>query len=466
MGDTIGHLSQRAGGGKRSPAVAKVFLLSLLALAVPAAARAQDAHYWTYQYGTRANLLSGAVVGSVVDLSATYYNPGALALIEDPDLIATSKVLELSKVSIDPALGIEIDLNDLRFDFAPGFVAGLLPFGFLGDNLLAYSIFTRQLYKSKINAARSSSFEQLPDSLPEGDFFADFRLNRDLNETWVGLSFSAPIGRFGVGVTQYVAYRSQKSLDKIFVEVVGPGSAVLSLAQNEFSFNNYRLLWKVGVTFEWLGASLGAAITTPSVSVLGSGKVLVNRTELGPDTVFVASFQDGLGATYKSPLSLSFGGAYKRESTTLHLTAEYFAQQDRFTIMEPEPFIGQSTGDTINIILTDALDDVLNFAVGVEQRFKPTLAGYASFRTDFSAKVQGNASDVSTALWNLYFITAGTGFRIGTANLTLGLTYGFGGRKDVDLREQSFPGGGESGLVPGRGTAKYRSLRFILALAI
>ena len=465
MRDRIGHVSQRA--GKQNPAVAKAFLFSLLALAVPAEARAQDAHYWTYQYGTRANLLSGAVVGSVVDLSAAYYNPGALALIDDPDLIATSKVVELSAVSIDPELGIEVDLNDLRFDFAPGFIAGLLPFGFLGDNLLVYSIFTRQLYKTNINAARSSSSEQLTDSLlPEGEFFGEFRLNRDLSETWVGLSFSAPIGRLGIGVSQYVAYRSQKGLDKIFVEVVGTGSGALSLTQDEFSFHNYRLLWKVGVTFEWLGASLGAAITTPSVSVLGSGKVLVNRTELGPDTVFVASFQDGLGATYKSPLSLSFGGAYKRESTTLHLTAEYFAQQDSFTIMEPEPFVGQSTGDTVNIILTEALDDVLNFTAGVERRFKPTLAGYLSFRTDFSAKVQGSASDVSTSLWNLYFITAGTAFRIGTANLTLGLTYGFGGRKDVDLRKENLLDAGGSSPVPGKGTIKYRSLRLIVALAL
>ena len=40
-------------------------------------ARPQDSHYWTNQYGTRATLLGGAVIGSVLDLSGTYYNPGA-----------------------------------------------------------------------------------------------------------------------------------------------------------------------------------------------------------------------------------------------------------------------------------------------------------------------------------------------------------------------------------------------------
>ena len=30
---------------------------------------AQDTHYWTYQYGMRAELLGGAAVGSVLDIS-------------------------------------------------------------------------------------------------------------------------------------------------------------------------------------------------------------------------------------------------------------------------------------------------------------------------------------------------------------------------------------------------------------
>ena len=47
----------------------------------------QDAHYWNIQYGTSSTLLGGAVIGSVSDLSATYYNPGAVALFEDANFI-------------------------------------------------------------------------------------------------------------------------------------------------------------------------------------------------------------------------------------------------------------------------------------------------------------------------------------------------------------------------------------------
>jgi hypothetical protein len=57
--------------------------LTLLPLATPAAV-AQDNNYWSLQYGPVAELLGGVVVGSAIDLSSTYYNPGGLALADDP----------------------------------------------------------------------------------------------------------------------------------------------------------------------------------------------------------------------------------------------------------------------------------------------------------------------------------------------------------------------------------------------
>ena len=86
-------------------------LLTCTMVAAPwSPALAQDAQYWTYQFGTRATLLGGAVIGSVLDISATYYNPGALALIEDPELVATSRVFEISNISIDGTGEAQFDL--------------------------------------------------------------------------------------------------------------------------------------------------------------------------------------------------------------------------------------------------------------------------------------------------------------------------------------------------------------------
>ena len=90
---------------------------------------AQDAHYWSNQYGTRGNLLGGAVVGSALDISAVYYNPGGLSLITGPELLATSKVFEAVDVSVQGSGDLDLELSDLSLGVAPGFFAGLVPLG-------------------------------------------------------------------------------------------------------------------------------------------------------------------------------------------------------------------------------------------------------------------------------------------------------------------------------------------------
>ncbi len=57
---------------------------------------AQDAHYWTLTYGPRSSLLGGAVIGSVDDISGTYYNPGAMALSENLAFAVSTSVFEFS----------------------------------------------------------------------------------------------------------------------------------------------------------------------------------------------------------------------------------------------------------------------------------------------------------------------------------------------------------------------------------
>ena len=68
-------------------------LLILLIVTLSLKGNAQDTHYWTHQYGTRSTLLGGLVIGSVLDLSGTFYNPGGLSLIDDPETILAAKML-------------------------------------------------------------------------------------------------------------------------------------------------------------------------------------------------------------------------------------------------------------------------------------------------------------------------------------------------------------------------------------
>ncbi len=449
-----------------------IILVVMAAAAAPAVAVAQDSHYWTYQFGTRANLLGGAVIGSVLDVSATFYNPGALSLIEDPEVIATSKVFELSRVAIEPDVGAQVDLANLRLDLAPGFVGGLLPFGFLGDHVLGYSLFTRYQFKSTLDAGGTGSLDDLPGVGQPGDFLGLLRDDQDMNEFWVGISWSYPLGRrMGIGVTQFVAYRSPKSRTRVLFEgFTEAAEGALSTRETAFNYWHYRLLWKAGLTLEWQGVSLGVTVTTPSLEVLSSGKALVNIAQFDvdsdadgtPDPVFRASIQEGLDADYRSPWSVGLGATYSPTATsTLHFSTEYFGKVDQSTVMELDPFEEQSTGDTITAVLTQQADDVLNFGLGLEHEFSPTLSGYAAFRTDFSAKPTDVPSDVAFSSWDIFHVSGGTHFRIGTADLTLGLSYGWGSRR-IDTTNLE----GLLEVLPEFLDVKYRTLRFILAFAI
>ena len=76
-----------------------------LALAFTPAARAQDSHYWFDQFGNRALLLSGAVVGDPADLSSVYYNPGGLSLVDQTELLLAGLVISIGNTTLEDAVG-------------------------------------------------------------------------------------------------------------------------------------------------------------------------------------------------------------------------------------------------------------------------------------------------------------------------------------------------------------------------
>ena len=105
---------------------------------------AQENNYWNIQYGTRSTLLGGAVIGSVSDLSATFYNPGAIALFPDVKFILSAQVYQMDNYKIVDGAAEGKDLDYSSIVPSPNFVAFDLGFDFLGDDRLAFSILTRQ----------------------------------------------------------------------------------------------------------------------------------------------------------------------------------------------------------------------------------------------------------------------------------------------------------------------------------
>ncbi len=420
-------------------------MLAGVAIAAPAAA--QDSQYWDIQYGPVGQLLGGQVVGSTRDLSATYYNPGGLALGEDPDFLLSVQAFQKQTLTTKPVEGgAFLDVSDTEWGTFPGFVAFAFPESWLGPKTrLAFSLLTRQKAVLRVDQRFAGI---APGS--GGQYGLETLSDQRMSETWGGLTLSRRIAEhWGLGATFYGVYRGQRNRLEQNLQLAYPsGEGLSALAVNDFDYGHWRVLGKVGLAWEGHALRLGATVTTPSAGLFGSGNVGVTRSATGgdldgdgrPDSVLLNGLVEDADSSYKSSWAVAGGGAWRRGSLQLHLSAEYFAPVSQFTVLEG-PSLAPG-GDPV--ALTQQLEGVLNAGVGVEYWLDgvsadagPTSGGtvlYAAFATDFSASPELVAGEASTSNRNHYHVTAGSAFSIGTSRFSLGLSYAFGkNRGTLDL---------------------------------
>jgi hypothetical protein len=76
------------------------------------------------KYGNRSALLNGAVIGSVNDLGAVYYNPARLTQMENQSFVLSAKAYKFYNVRIEDILDEGSDLKENTFGGAPSLVSG------------------------------------------------------------------------------------------------------------------------------------------------------------------------------------------------------------------------------------------------------------------------------------------------------------------------------------------------------
>ena len=434
--------------------------------------QAQDANWWTQQYGTRSELLGGAVVGSVSDLSALFYNPGAMALSESRSVLLSAKAFEYQVITVE---GAQLDGDDAvttRLSTAPSLFAGLLPSQWLPGQL-GYVFLTRQQFEFRLveRGTRTGDIFGNPDDSLVGEVFVD----QKLNENWGGASwFHKVTDNIGFGFTTYIGYRGQRTRRQALVEATSNFDAGgTTVIIRELDYSNYRWINKFGFATEFDELTVGTAVTLPSVSLLGDGKVFTNLSSVGfdldgdgsPNSFLAANSQEDVPATYKSPFSLAVGGSYELNRTRVHATVEWFNNVRPYAVMDPDPFIIQSTGEIVNPEVIAELDDVINFGFGLE--YHPgSVDLYASFTTDFSAAPDSSSEqNVTMSTWDIYHVTGGVAFTKAGLDLTLGLGYSWG---SDDVAVLSFdPDEQTTGLIgdPQNLPVKYRKLKVFFGFA-
>lgn len=456
------------------------YLLGILLLMYCAPLAAQDSHYWNLSYGTRSTLLNGVVIGSHLDISSTYYNPGALGLIDNPALLLSGQIYTMTSYLFQDGAGDDIDLSSLKFRKEPDIIAGLTTLDKLAETRLAISYLSRQRVKFRLKTRQGELRDVIARSPGEEPFGSEVILDQDMNEDWAGLTVSKKINdNVGFGVTNYVAVRNQRLRSQVVSEAVTDRDVAVTLDFSEVDYSHWRLLWKLGLAIERDRLNLGFSMTTPSVSLgfigfLAKGTAIVNETVTGQDVngdgldnVFAAgTAQEGVDAHYKSSWALGMGGSYRFTNATIHFSVEWFNAVKEFDVLQVEDIAVANSDRTIPLRVTHKQNSVINFGFGYEYQFNPKFSGYGSFSTDFSALEKGKITDIAITNWDIFHLTVGGRIKIPTFELTLGLGYSFG--SGINQQPLNFTDAHESNFLLGtRGDieSKYQRLTAILGFS-
>jgi len=401
-----------------------IFAFAVALLFTTREASAQDSHYWTLKYGPKSSLLGGAVIGAVDDVSATFYNPGALGLAKSLAFAVSADVFEISTLKLEGGGGEGVDLGTSRSGLRPSMLAGTITKKLFGKGVLAYSALTRTRGTQDLEGVLALSGEEIPPDADLKDLAGITRFEGEFSDFWGGLTYSQPIGsNIGLGVTWYGAMRSQRRRSSAIAEGVGndgSGSANIDIRGGRYS--TIRTLLKFGAYAKAGPFTGGLTLTTPSLHITGSGQLGLNTSIIRPDSAALAlNVQTDLPAEFKSPLSIGGGFGWQIGNTRLYASAEWYDETTPYIVMQGEDFQAQEPEDAVfTIDAVQALDEVFNWAIGLEYDFSKKVNFYASYYTDNSGLTDKiKRANLSTIPIDVNNLSIGADVIIGPALITL-----------------------------------------------
>lgn len=415
-------------------------------LATPVSVVAQDSQHWSIQYGPVGQLVGGQLIGGAPDLSATFYNPGALAVNRGSSFLLSTQAVQAESFSTasPAALGGIFDAESQIFGAAPTLLAGKLP-KWLGQNTeLAWSFLTRQKLEVRLGQRSFNVIRSFEKSVAES------YLNQRTNESWGGLTVSHRLSESsGLGVTLYGANRGQRARKEVTVQAIASDGRSLAVSGvTDFEYSHNRALAKLGYSWQSPTWNAGLSVTTPSIGVFGRGKAGYTVFTTGIDAngdgradppTLSTEAAEHLDSHYRSSWAIGIGGSKRHGSTRVYVSAEWFAPVGAFFL------IALPEGSVRPGLLTEKLVDVLNAGIAVEYIRSENVSLYGAFHTDFTAATENPEESIALSDLNLYHVSAGASFKIQGNRFTLGALLATGSKTRTPtspLPPDSLPGYG------------------------
>lgn len=397
----------------------------------------QDGHYWTQQYGTRSMLLSGSIIGGVDDLGAVYYNPARISQIKNPAFLLSADVYEWNTIKIEDAFGNNKNASTSDFGGVPSLAAGTFKIGFLKGHYFAWAILMRQNQDLTISY-KDEVYDDVIESFPGDEYFgAEITQSAKSKEEWMGFSWAYPLNdKWSVGASGYLSIINSSKGNVINLQALTESNQVAIYRFNKsYSFNQYSLLGKAGLSYQSEKIILGFTVLTPSLMLKGDGgyqnELFFSGIEGESSDNYTSSYQNNLNTQYHSAWAVGAGLTYLIGKSRIHFSTEWYSTVPKYTIMEAADHIGQSAQDTNEFKLVDEFKSVINVGLGVKIFLSDNISFYTSFSTDFSAvtdhesRFVENEKEAYNSIFKSNFYHYGGGFVLDFkgADITLGATY-------------------------------------------
>ncbi len=396
-------------------------------------------------------MLSGAVVAGDGGSSSIYYNPANISEAgENSNLSLSAVMFSWRSYNLKNLLGQGADPGTMNFVVQPRFVTYVYrpP---KSKFTIGATVFTRFHERTEINYTLQKDIDILKEQPGEEQYNAYFDFRNRYDDTWVGIAGAYDISpRLHVGMSMFVSSVAMQYLRDIENSAVTvKDSSIFSAIYNTrklINFNDFRVIFKIGVSYQIKRWRLGLNITTPSFTVLSmSKKILHSQSQanityngyLLPDYVIFATQQDSKVKSHaRMPFSIAAGLVYDFPGSTsrIYFSAEHFFRMKPYLALETFPNPVSTVEKFLHqwLSVASGSKSLTNAAIGYSWKNQHNVGFMLGFRTDFNylknydLGVYKDYMTLPNTTANNYHFTGGAEFNILGQKIISGVEITFG----------------------------------------